>query len=58
MTHFKKNINWVEVDSKLYSPIEQGIVLVKDTKDTKEFYNFILSSHAKEIFKNYGYQVP
>jgi len=58
MVEFKKNINWVEIDSKQYTPIEQGIVAIKNTKEVKEFYNFILSNNAKEIFKNYGYQVP
>ena len=58
MTQFKKDINWIEIDSKFHTPIKQGIVLLKNTKDAKEFYDFILSPHAKEIFLNYGYQVP
>ena len=58
MTGFKKDINWVEIDSKLYTPIEQGIVVIKDTKKVKEFYNFILSKNAKKIFENYGYKIP
>ncbi len=58
MTKFKQNINWVEIDSKLYTPIEQGIVAVTDTKEVKDFYHFILGNKAKAIFKNYGYSVP
>ncbi len=58
MTRFKKNENWVEIDSKLYTPIKQGIVIIKNTKEVKKFYDFILSKSAKEIFKSYGYQVP
>ena len=55
MTKYKKDINWVEVDTKLYTPIEQGVVIVKDSKEAKAFYDFILSEKAKKIFQNYGY---
>lgn len=60
MATYKENINWKEVDSNLYTPIEQGIVLLKKAKgnsEAKAFYDFILSSKAKEIFKTYGYIV-
>ena len=55
MTKYKKDINWVEIDTKLYTPIEQGVVIVKDSKEAKAFYDFILSEKAKKIFRNYGY---
>jgi len=58
MRRFKKGRNWVEVDAKLYTPIEQGIVILKRAKnnpDAKHFYDFILSDTAKTIFKKYGY---
>ncbi len=61
MKHFKNGINFIDVNPKLYTPISQGIVLLKhSTKKTKpqDFYNFILSKEAKSIFKQYGYQVP
>lgn len=58
MSQYKKDINWVEIDSKLYTPIKQGVVIVKDTKDSRAFYDFLLNSQAKEIFTSYGYQVP
>jgi len=61
MFQFKKEINWSDVDAKLYTPINQGIVILKESKDSKEvkaFYDFILSKKAKVIFKNYGYLVP
>ncbi len=60
MGHFKKNINWVEVDSSLYTPINQGIVILKNAKDNvevKAFYDFILSDSAKKIFIDFGYLV-
>jgi molybdate transport system substrate-binding protein len=61
MSHLKEGENWKEVNASLYNPIEQGIVILKEGKDNKdvlEFYNFILSPKAQEIFKKFGYQVP
>jgi molybdate transport system substrate-binding protein len=58
MSRYKENLNWVAVDSKLYTPIKQGIVMLKEDKEVKAFYDFILSSDAKKIFKNYGYLLP
>ncbi len=61
MTKFKKGINWGEVDPKLYTPINQGIVVLKKGQGNTEveaFYNFILSKKAKKIFEDFGYMVP
>ncbi|WP_294961359.1 molybdate ABC transporter substrate-binding protein [Sulfurimonas sp.] len=58
MSKYKKNINWVAVDPKLYTPIKQGIVMLEEDKEVKAFYDFILSEDAKKIFKNYGYLLP
>ena len=58
MSRYKEGLNWISLDTKLYTPINQGIVLLKyakKSKDYKAFYDFILSSRAKEIFKKYGY---
>jgi len=58
LTQFKQNIHWSAIDSSLYTPIKQGIVLLKYAKNKKEyklFYEFILSEKAKTIFKKYGY---
>jgi len=58
MLHYKKGINWIPVDPKLYTPIRQGIVILKTGKnnpDYRAFYDFILSTKAKEIFRRYGY---
>lgn len=60
MKQYKKDINWVDVDAALYTPIKQGIVLLKTSKNASEykaFYDFILSDSAKNIFKKYGYIV-
>ena len=56
---YKKGINWEDVDFSKYHPIEQGIILLKRSKDNKSaiaFYNYILSDKAKAIFKKYGYE--
>ena len=60
MKRFKKGLNWSDVDAKLYTPIDQGIVILKnakENKDVKAFYDFILSKKAKDIFVDYGYIV-
>lgn len=51
MSQYKENINWISVDPKLYTPIDQGIVILnraKDNKEAKAFYDFILSDNAKK----------
>jgi len=60
MSMYKKDVNYVDVDTTLYSPIKQGIVLLKPAKGSSEyraFYEFMLSEKAKEIFRDYGYVV-
>lgn len=49
-----------DIEQKLYTPIKQGMVILKNSKNIKEarfFYEFILSKKAKKILKNYGYLV-
>jgi molybdate transport system substrate-binding protein len=55
-----KKLYWQLVDPKLYSPIEQGVVILKHARDNnyagaEKFYKYLLSSSAKAIFKKYGY---
>lgn len=60
MSQYKENVNWAPVDPKLYTPIKQGIVLLKYSNNNKEyraFYDFVLSDKARMIFKKYGYIV-
>jgi len=60
---YSKNIKnlgkfyYTDIDPKLYSPINQGILLLSDKKGAKEFYNFMFSKQAKSILKRYGYGV-
>ena len=48
--------DWVEVNTSLYSPIEQGmIILNKDSELVRELYEFIQSDKVKEMIKESGY---
>jgi len=58
MRRYKENIHWATIDTKLYNPIKQGIVLLKHAKKSQEyqkFYDFVLSVKAKTILRKYGY---
>jgi molybdate transport system substrate-binding protein len=58
MQGYKENKNWKAVDPNLYTPIQQGVVLLRHSKTSegyRAFYDFILSERAKTIFKKYGY---
>jgi molybdate transport system substrate-binding protein len=60
MADYKEGVNWMSVDSSLYTPIKQGVVLLRHGRDSTEykaFYDFILSDQAKKILKRYGYIV-
>ena len=58
----KNKGEWIDLNSKAYSPIAQGAVILKHgnetlEKESKEFYNFLFSKTAKQIFKKYGYRI-
>ena len=57
LSKYREGIHWWELDEALYTPISQGMVMVKESKEAKAFYDFILSREAKKIFKKYGYKV-
>lgn len=60
MKEYKEGVHWVSVDTKLYTPIKQGIVILKNGANNSEyraFYDFVLSPKGKEILKKYGYAV-
>ncbi len=61
MARFKEGINWADVDGELYTPINQGIVILKagqNSAEVKAFYDFILSEKAQKIFRDFGYLIP
>ncbi|MDM5264221.1 molybdate ABC transporter substrate-binding protein [Sulfurovum sp. XTW-4] len=60
MAHFKEGVNWSDVDETLYTPIDQGMVILKRAEsnpEVKAFYDFVLSAKGKEILQNFGYKV-
>lgn len=54
-----KNIgNWMNIPKTVYSPIKQGMVILKHSTHKKNahlFYDFILSKKGQEILIEYGY---
>ena len=62
--NLKEKGKWVEVDPNFYSPVAQGVVILKHAeknnvlKETQSFYDFLFSSTAQDIFKKYGYKLP
>jgi len=60
MKAYKEGVNWIAVNPTTYTPINQGIVILKageKNKDVQAFYDFILSAEAKKIFERFGYVV-
>jgi molybdate transport system substrate-binding protein len=56
----KQVLYWKAIDPKSYSPIQQGVILLKHAAgnaNAEKFYQYILSADAKRIFKDYGYIV-
>lgn len=52
---------WVELKNELYTPIEQGVIIIKqehsNAEKVAEFYNFLFTPKARHILKNFGYSV-
>jgi molybdate transport system substrate-binding protein len=56
----KTKLYWKAIDPKTYSPIEQGMIVIKraeNNPDAEKFYQYILSPAAKSIFEEYGYLI-
>lgn len=51
--------NWIAIDENTYTPIKQGIVIIKNSPSSSEkkeiFYNFLFSKKGKEILNKFGY---
>jgi len=61
MRTYKEGTHWRESDPALYTPIDQGMVLLKraaDNPEAKAFYDFLLGDEARAIFARYGYRLP
>ena len=60
MQQYKEHTNWAPIDPALYTPIKQGIVLLKHAENNSEykaFYDFVLSEQGSKILKKYGYLI-
>ncbi|HEY0244217.1 MAG TPA: molybdate ABC transporter substrate-binding protein [Mucilaginibacter sp.] len=56
----KTKLYWSVIDPALYSPIEQGMAVLKSTTNkanAEKFYKYMLSANAKKILEEYGYHV-
>ena len=56
------HLKWVKVDPRAYQPIEQGVVLLKHSKNknftnNKRFYDYLFSAGARAVFGQYGYRI-
>jgi len=61
LRQLKQGKEWIAIEPSLYSPIKQGIVLLKKgekSSGAKAFYDFMLGEKARVILKAYGYQLP
>ena len=47
-----------EVPATAYPRIEQGGVILKDSKDAREFRSFLLDEGGRRILKKYGFSLP
>ena len=57
--NMKENNNWLEMNVKLYTPIAQGVVILKNRndhlEDAQKFYDFLLSVEGGQILDKFGY---
>lgn len=56
----KTKLYWKLIDPKSYTPIKQGMVIIKATKNAanaEKFYRYMSSNEAKKILKEYGYGI-
>jgi len=61
MQQYHEGSHWITVPSDLYTPIDQGVVILSSAKDNSEvqaWYDFILSPEAGKILQRYGYSLP
>jgi len=57
----KSNGHYCFIDSSLYHPIKQAMVILKSSKEQDlawKYLNFIKSNQAKKIFSEFGYGTP
>ncbi len=50
--------SWWEIPRKLYTPITQQAVLLKESEAARAFLGFVKSDAARKIIQSYGYDTP
>ncbi|BCD67298.1 molybdate ABC transporter substrate-binding protein [Nitratiruptor sp. YY09-18] len=50
-----QQLHAIDIDPKLYTPIEQGIVILRNNSAARAFFAYIFSKDAAKIFQKYGY---
>ena len=54
-----RQTSYVAVDTKMYEPIKQRMVLIKGApQEAQDLYRFMQGSKAKSILQKYGYSTP
>ena len=57
----EKKGNWIEVEENNYTPIAQGVVILKNRKkriqQAEKFDEFLFSENGREILNKFGYSV-
>lgn len=57
----KNQGNWIEINAESYSPIAQGVVIIRHKNrkvdSAQNFYRFLLSKEAQDILIKFGYSV-
>jgi molybdate transport system substrate-binding protein len=56
----KTKLYWQAIDPKTYSPIEQGMVILKSSpnkQNADKFYKYMQGADAKKILEEYGYHI-
>lgn len=59
LVKFDPSISYRILDSKLYPPIKQSLIILKASKHqdlAEAFVRFVLSAKGQEIFENFGYE--
>lgn len=53
---------WQEIPEHLYSPIAQGVLLLrqkdKNPEASEAFFNYLFSLEARQVLKQFGYRLP
>lgn len=53
----KEKGSWVMIDTSMYTPLHQGIVLNSNSAHAARFSSFLKSKEARQLLKKYGYSI-